>query len=368
MAEARTHLGTVDPLLPHLCVVKVVRNERRCFINIRVKREYLRLIFHQRHGDVFYCFFPDDTLDPFVKIIALHKHEGELRPLSPAHDAPLQTSIAAFKAFHQIVNESYCFQDPLSHQRILAPTLAETLGVARARPPHQYNLSMRIATAMYRHKMPITLPLDLGAAQALIARARTCTTRGAAWQSMQGTTLRTLLQVNETPDRQPPINVELRSNFMMCLFAVERQGVLYEIHLSDKFEPYAIACAIHPAFGLLMRLTKQQVDDLTAVIGEFKHRFNIAGESYHYTTLAERLKTDEHARQAGVPLQSKAHSTDFHLKIRVPTLLCRNTLAVMQLVDFPRMRTELEPVAYQYSRETLTWEQVLPLLLEDVPK
>eukprot|EP00048_Salpingoeca_helianthica_P024365 m.31828 g.31828 ORF g.31828 m.31828 type:complete len:515 (-) comp9346_c0_seq1:30-1574(-) len=363
-AEARTHLAAVDPLLPHLMVVKVVKNERRTFVNIRVKREYLRLIFHQQHGDVFFCFFPDDTLEPFVKIIALHKYNGEIKPIPPELDADLTTSINAFKAHHQISNESYCFQTP-SQERICAPALSQTLTTIRTFPPHLYNLSMRVASAMYRHKMPITAALDLPSAQRAIAAARARGSRHEAWHTFNGTLLKSLLQVNHTPDKVPPITVELRSYFLLTLFAVERNGVLYEIHLSDKLEPFAIACAIHPAHGLLVRLTRAQVEDLTAVLGEFKRKYQIVGETYHYTTLEERLKTDEFTRRAGVGVQSKAHSTDFHLKIRVPTLLCRNTLSILHLVDFARMRTDLEPIAYQYSRDTLAWDQVLPLLLQD---
>jgi hypothetical protein len=363
-AEAKVHLAAVDPLLPHLVVVKLVKNERRSFINIRVKREFLRLIFHQQHGDVFFCFFPDDTLEPFVKIVALHKHSGEIKPVPPELDADLAASIAAFKAHHQISNESYCFQT-LSHERVCSPTLSQTLTTIRAHAPQQYNLSMRVASAMYRHKMPIAAAVDMPAAQRAIAEARARGNRHEALRVLNGSILKSLLQVNQTPEKAPPITVELRSYFLLSLFAAERNGVLYEIHLSDKFEPFAIANAIHPTHGLLVRLTRAQIDDLNAVLADFKRKYQIVGETYHYTPLDERLRTDDFTHRSGIGLQSKAHSTDFHLKIRVPTLLCRNTLSILHLVNFARMRTDLEPIAYQYTRETVSWELALPSLLRD---
>jgi hypothetical protein len=66
--ETLKRLGDLDPILQHIMDVKLVRNERRNFINVRIKADYTTLLFqHCEHG-VFNCFFLSDKLEPFVTI------------------------------------------------------------------------------------------------------------------------------------------------------------------------------------------------------------------------------------------------------------------------------------------------------------
>ncbi len=66
--ETLKRLGDLDPILQHIMDVKLVRNERRNFINVRIKADYTTLLFqHSEHG-VFNCFFLSDKLEPFVTI------------------------------------------------------------------------------------------------------------------------------------------------------------------------------------------------------------------------------------------------------------------------------------------------------------
>ena len=87
--ETLQRLGNLDPILQHIMEVKLVRNERRNFINIRVKSDYTTLLYqHSEHG-VFNCFFLSDKLEPFVTITAVIMRTGTLTclffPISAHH-------------------------------------------------------------------------------------------------------------------------------------------------------------------------------------------------------------------------------------------------------------------------------------------
>ena len=88
--EARAKLRIFDPMLEHITTVKLVRNERRNLLNVRIRKDYLRLLFHITSGDNFFCFFPDYSLQPFVRIVCLHRMRGEIRPIPPELDADLK--------------------------------------------------------------------------------------------------------------------------------------------------------------------------------------------------------------------------------------------------------------------------------------
>lgn len=90
---------------------------------------------------------------------------------------------------------------------------------------------------------------------------------------------------------------EVRHNFVASVFAVLKGDCVYEFHLSDKFEPYAIAIVIHRDRGKLIRLSKTHVQDLESAVRAFKHKYGIVNERYHYTPYAERMETDSFVKQ-----------------------------------------------------------------------
>ncbi len=67
-AQTLDRLADIDPILRHIMDVKVVRNERRNFLNVRIKQDYATMLFQQRHHDVFHCFFLSDKLEPLVSL------------------------------------------------------------------------------------------------------------------------------------------------------------------------------------------------------------------------------------------------------------------------------------------------------------
>ena len=140
---------------------------------------------------------------------------------------------------------------------------------------------------------------------------------------------------------------------------------MYGFFASDKLEPYVIVSAISAGGGRLSRLTHAQLDALLAAIGEFKSMYGISDEKYHYTSLGERQETDRFVGAGGADKHSKAHSSHFHVKIRVATRMYEDAVGVLRLVDFGRLRTELEPVAYNYSREAMGRDAAERMMRED---
>jgi hypothetical protein len=57
-------LGAIQPLLSEIMDVKLVVQPRKNMINIRVKPEYVTLIWHAEMESVRFCFFMSDKLEP----------------------------------------------------------------------------------------------------------------------------------------------------------------------------------------------------------------------------------------------------------------------------------------------------------------
>ena len=127
----------------------------------------------------------------------------------------------------------------------------------------------------------------------------------------------------------------------------------------------AIAIVIDRNKGKLVRLSAAQLDDLEIALGEFKKKYGIANEQYHYTPYAERAQTDAFVQGGGATMKSKAHSTDFHLKIRISSKMYTDLFPIFTLFDFGKIRREVEPVMYNFSRETVPWAQIRPVIMEE---
>jgi hypothetical protein len=81
---------------------------------------------------------------------------------------------------------------------------------------------------------------------------------------------------------------EIQPNFLSTVHVHEIENVIYEFHLSDKFEPYCIVIAIDRDQGKLTVLSRQQVAHLEKAVVSFKRRWQVTSDSYHYTPWAER--------------------------------------------------------------------------------
>ncbi len=114
-----------------------------------------------------------------------------------------------------------------------------------------------------------------------------------------------------------PRNLRVKAEYSTLIFQQRIHGVFYCFLLSDKLEPFVIIIALHPQHGRLARLAPAQVADLREAIRHFKDRFGINDETYSYTQEEARVA----AGAGGVAVQNKAHSSHFHLKMRIATAM-----------------------------------------------
>ena len=161
------------------------------------------------------------------------------------------------------------------------------------------------------------------------------------------------------------VNILVKREYVTLCHKDVFEEVRYCFFLSDKIEPYVIITAVDPSSGRLGTLTQQQIDHLSQSVANFKVRFGISGESYHYTGLSERQETDQFVASGGASRATKSHSSHFHLKMRIATEMYKSKLPVMTLFDLNALRTNLEPVRYNFSRECMSWDDTLATLLKD---
>eukprot|EP00041_Stephanoeca_diplocostata_P027323 m.750412 g.750412 ORF g.750412 m.750412 type:complete len:264 (-) comp23157_c0_seq14:729-1520(-) len=161
-----------------------------------------------------------------------------------------------------------------------------------------------------------------------------------------------------TNERRNFINTIIKKEYITLIFektVPETHSMLsFCFFLSDKIEPYAIITAVNHHTGRLRQLNQAQFDQLCAAINDFKTRFGVVGESYHYTSLAERDGTDSFVARGGASRQQKSHSSHFHLKMRIASGMLLQRLPVHALLDLDVLRQKVEPVKYNYTRTSRT--------------
>jgi hypothetical protein len=110
--------------------------------------------------------------------------------------------------------------------------------------------------------------------------------------------------------------------------------------------------------------------------------------SFHYTSFAERMETEQFVNGGGAARKSKAHSAHFHLKIRIKKEVYVGRLPVFAALKYDEIEVSpwarphcptwftrllhvlcgenpqecVEPVQYNANRETVTWEVVHTVL------
>lgn len=162
------------------------------------------------------------------------------------------------------------------------------------------------------------------------------------------------------------LNLSVRREYVTLCHSDALNGVHFCYFVSDKLEPFVIATAVDPLRGRLTRLTRRQAEDFARSRESFVRKFGVANETYHYTPLGERVESDDFARAGGaVGTETKGHSSNWHVKIRVATQMITHLLPVFGLLNISALRTQLEPVRYNFTRETLPWEEVYRQILSD---
>lgn len=107
--EAIEHLAAIDPFLRHLISFKLVRNQRKNFINFRIKKALIPTIHF--HRDVatgcVVLFSLSIFLEPYIVVTPVHPRTGAPLTWADADPAVLNRGIASFKHRHQLKNERY---------------------------------------------------------------------------------------------------------------------------------------------------------------------------------------------------------------------------------------------------------------------
>mmetsp|Transcript_8010 Transcript_8010/g.20576 ORF Transcript_8010/g.20576 Transcript_8010/m.20576 type:complete len:233 (+) Transcript_8010:862-1560(+) len=163
------------------------------------------------------------------------------------------------------------------------------------------------------------------------------------------------------------INVRVKDDYVGLLYHQHINDVFYCFFISDKLEPFIIITAVDPQSwsGKLHRLSYSQVNDLKTAIVAFKQKYGISEESYHYTGMQERAGTDDFSRAGGCANMNRSHSSHFHLKMRIATGMYMQRFPVLSLFDFHKVRQVVEPVRYNYSRDTVPFSDVMQQIMAD---
>ena len=309
-------LGRFDPLLCHLVAVKLVRNERRNFVNIRIHKCYVPLVHAQTAASgtrFFFCL--SLHLEPFVNVFAIHPNLGVRDTWDKIDCAELQQACESFKARHGVHRETYRYDD----SKPVADDLATVLRSTAARPGAPFSLAIRIATQMFTALAPtLRLLLKPGPLREVMHAVETLPPYD-VYDALTGIEPALAHFVQRGRNGGYP---ELALYYLATIYTAELDDVIYDVHLSDKFEPFAVVSATHRQRGKLLRLDMRQVADLEEVLQRFRRKYSISGETYHYTSLEERMATDAFVAGGGASRKSKAHSSDFHLKIRISSAMC----------------------------------------------
>eukprot|EP00040_Diaphanoeca_grandis_P028886 m.168101 g.168101 ORF g.168101 m.168101 type:complete len:478 (-) comp31492_c0_seq1:171-1604(-) len=349
-------LGTIQPILKHLCTIKLVRNERKNFINIRIKKEFVPLMFVWKapESETRYFFFASINVEPYVNVVAIHPERGRVRSWRDVDHNALMGAVRAFLKKVFVSQETYRYS--AGAQSVIANDLKKVLDRA-GRSSAAFVLHIRVATQLMINALPVLKTITIDQTRSLFRKVEALST--------DFQLVHPLLKFITEKNRQSG-SAEFRLQFLSTIFAVWKDNQLYEFHVSDKFEPFVIAIVIDNNTGKQNRLTSKQLENMDAALVEFRNKFGITNETYHYTPYAERMKTDNFVKTGGANMKSKAHSTDFHLKIRISSKMYVETLPIFKNFDFNRIKAEVEPVKYNVSRDTLPWADIKKIIQSEI--
>lgn len=161
------------------------------------------------------------------------------------------------------------------------------------------------------------------------------------------------------------LNITVRNDYITMCHHDLIDGTYFCYFLSMKLEPFVIVTAVDPERGKLIDLTRKQAEDMNKSRINFLRRYGITGETYHYTGSKERTDDNEFSKAEGNLKECKAHSLNWHLKIRVATDMFSYMLPVFQLINIHKIKDTIEPVKYNFTRETLPWDVVWKQILDD---
>jgi len=146
--QARAHLRARGPFVEHLLEARLVRSARRNFLNVRVRHDFVTMMYHFPRGAQLYCFMMSDKLEPFVVVTVLDAQRGKLAALSAAQVADLEAALGAFCTHFGIRGETYHYTSLRERQA--------AGGVATRQRAHSlhFHLKMRVDPQMMLERIP----------------------------------------------------------------------------------------------------------------------------------------------------------------------------------------------------------------------
>lgn len=152
-AQIRSKLFAQNPVLGTMTDVKIVANQRRNFVNIRVKQEYQTLLYYEEFESDYFCFFLSDKFEPFAIITVVSGSTGErLVSITSKQVAFLFQAIGRFKDKYGIQGESYHYTGV--EERLETHT-GTNIGTNMRSHSKNFHVKMRISKGMLQERMPI---------------------------------------------------------------------------------------------------------------------------------------------------------------------------------------------------------------------
>jgi hypothetical protein len=163
------------------------------------------------------------------------------------------------------------------------------------------------------------------------------------------------------------VNLRIKSDYLpMIYYELTSSGAYFCFFLSDKLEPFVIITCVDPEHGRLFQLTQPLLSDLEVAIINFKNKFGIQNETYHYTPKTERVDSHQESQSGKIAWRNKSHSTHWHLKMRIATQMYRDKLQILKLFDLDKVKNVVEPVFYNFNRTTMPWKEVFQMMEKEL--
>jgi hypothetical protein len=149
-----------------------------------------------------------------------------------------------------------------------------------------------------------------------------------------------------------------------------RHETFFMFYLSDKFEPFVILTVVSSEDGCdrfhrKLKLDLDIVNRLPTCMKNFLNNFHLSNGNLnelqlHYTKEQERENSD------GVGSSFRAHSENWHLKIRISSQFYKDKLPIMQFVRLDELRSSMEMVKYQFERQVVSFNEIMEMLKSEL--
>lgn len=150
--DAKFVLSQRDGFLAHMTEFKIVRSFQTNYLNMRLRREYLHVIFCKKvlGTRLNFMFIPSDKFESAVIVIALHSVTGRLPTLKSWEIPQFLQVLNEFLALYSIRDESYLYT-PLC-DRLHAP---DNVPYSQKCHSTHFHVKIQVNSSVYENMMPL---------------------------------------------------------------------------------------------------------------------------------------------------------------------------------------------------------------------